>query len=61
MIPVAIIPLIMQLLSIGLKVADIIEKSKDIADKDKEALRAIIKKSRDGVTYITDENTEEGN
>ncbi len=61
MIPVAIIPLITQLLSIGLKVADIIVKSKDIAEEDKEALRAIIKKSKDGVTYITDENTEEGN
>ncbi len=60
MIPVAIIPLVAQLLSIGLKVADTIEKDKDIADKDKEALRAIVKRRKDGVTYITDENTEEG-
>ncbi len=60
MIPVAIIPLVVQLLTIGLKVADTIEKSKDIADEDKVALRAIVKKSKDGVTYITDENTKDG-
>ncbi len=50
----------MQLLTIGLKVADTIEKSKDIAEKDKEALRAIVKTSKDGVTYITNENTKGG-
>ncbi len=60
MIPVAVIPLIAQLLSIGLKVATTIEASKDIAEKDKEALRAIVRTSKNGVTYITDENTKGG-
>ncbi len=54
-----IIPIFAQLLSLGLKLAVIIEQSKAISAEDKGALKALIKEARDGVTYI-DENTEEG-
>ncbi len=51
MIPV-IIPLVAQLLTISLKVADIIAKSNEVNEQDKETLRALIQKAKDGVTYI---------
>jgi hypothetical protein len=54
-----IIPLIGQLLSLSLRLAEVIEKSKGIDPKDKEALKALISKARDGVTYI-DEPDKEG-
>ncbi len=54
-----IVPLAVQLLSLSLKVAGIIEKSNEVDEKDKESLRSLIKSAKDGVTYI-DENTEEG-
>ncbi len=40
----------------GFKVADVIEKSKEIDEKDKVALRLIVKNAKDGVTYIDEDN-----
>ncbi len=56
-----IVPLVFQLLQASLKIAELVEASKDINPKDKETLRALIKEAKSGVTYITDdEKTEEG-
>jgi hypothetical protein len=46
-----LIPLITQLLSLGLKLANVIERSKDISVEDKAAMRAAITKAKDNVTY----------
>ncbi len=54
-----IVPLIGQLLNLSLKIAGVIETSKDINPKDKAALKELIKKARNGVTYI-DETSKEG-
>lgn len=55
-----IIPLVGQLLSLGLRIADIIDKAENVSDEDKMAMKAEILKARDGVTYW-DETTEDGN
>ena len=54
---VLIIPLVGQLLKLGLKLADIIEKADDVSVEDKEAMRALIKDAKDSVTYW---NSEDG-
>ncbi len=46
----AIIPLIGQLLALGLKVADIIERADDVSVEDKEALKAAIRAAKESVT-----------
>jgi hypothetical protein len=46
-----IIPIVGQLLTLSLKVADIIDKSNDVNAEDKEALKALIKQAKEGVTY----------
>jgi hypothetical protein len=46
-----LIPLISQLLSLGLKLANVIEQSKDISVDDKAAMKAAITKAKDNVTY----------
>jgi hypothetical protein len=56
----AIIPLVGQLLNLGFKIADVIEKSKDVSDDDKEAMKAAITKAKKSVTYW-DGKTEDGN
>ncbi len=45
-----IIPLVGQLLTLGLKIADIIDKADDINPEDKAALKAEIKKAQNSVT-----------
>jgi hypothetical protein len=52
-----IIPLIGQLLNLSLKIAEIIDRSDDINAEDKQAIKAAIKKARDGVTYWNEEGT----
>ncbi len=54
----ALIPLVVKLLDLSFKIGDVIEKSKDINPNDKLALRALIKKAKDGVTYI--DGTDKG-
>lgn len=55
-----IVPLVGQVLSLSLRIAEIIEKSKEVNAKDKETLRALINEAKDSVTYI-DEDNKEGN
>jgi hypothetical protein len=51
-IPVSvIIPLIAQLLTLSLKIADIIDRSDSVNADDKAAMRAAIKKASNRVTY----------
>ncbi len=52
MTPALIIPLVAQLLSVSLRIADIIAKSNEVNEQDKETLRALIEQAKDGVTYI---------
>jgi hypothetical protein len=46
-----LVPLITQLLSLGLKLANIIELSRDISVEDKAAMKAAITEAKDNVTY----------
>ena len=55
-----IIPIVAQLLSLSLRLATIIEESKDIDPADKAKLKQLTAEAREGVTYI-DENSEGGN
>ncbi len=50
----AIIPLVGELLKLGLKLADIIDKAESVSADDKEAMRAMIKDAKESVTYWTD-------
>ncbi len=60
--PVAmIIPLVVQALTVTLRVADIIEKSEDVDEKDKVALRSLINRAKDGVTYIDEPANKDDN
>jgi hypothetical protein len=52
-----IIPLIGQLLTLSLKIADIIDRSDDINAEDKQAMKAAIKKANEGVTYWNEDGT----
>jgi hypothetical protein len=45
-----LIPLISQLLSLGLKIADVIEQSEDLNPEDKAALKEAIDKAKASVT-----------
>ena len=56
----AMIPLIGQLLTLGFKLADLIDKAENVSDDDKEAMKAAITKAKDGVAYWED-TTEDGN
>jgi hypothetical protein len=60
-IPGGIIPLIGQLLTLGYKLADIIEKSNEIDEHDKVAMRVAITTARDDVKHWDDKKTEESN
>jgi hypothetical protein len=53
-----IIPLIGQLLTLSLKIADIIDKSNDLNVEDKAALKEVIQQAKDGVTYWEVESKE---
>ncbi len=55
----SIIPVVGQLLTLSLKLAEIIENSNEIDAMDKEFLKKLIKQAKDGVTYI-DENDKDG-
>ncbi len=55
-----LLPLVSQLLILSLSIAEIIEQSKDIDPKDKEALKALIREAKGGVSYI-DETDKGGN
>jgi hypothetical protein len=46
-----LIPLVGQLLTLGFKIADIIDKAENVSPEDKEALKAQIKTAQDGVTF----------
>lgn len=52
------IPLVGQLLTLGFKIADLIEKAENVSDTDKEAMKAAIIKAKDGVTYWDDNNKD---
>jgi hypothetical protein len=54
-----LIPLIGQMLSLGLKVAYIIEQSKEIDGEDKASIRLAITTARDKVSRWDDKNSEE--
>ncbi len=54
----AMIPLAIQLLTLSLKIADIIDKSGDVDAQDKAALKALINEAKNGVTYINEEAKE---
>lgn len=45
-----LIPLVSQLLLLGLSIAEMIERADDISDDDKEAMRAAIIKAKESVT-----------
>lgn len=47
----AMIPLIGQLLTLGFQITDVIAKSAEVSDDDKDALKAEILKAKDGVTF----------
>jgi len=51
-----IIPLIGQLLTLTLKVADIIEKAQDVSPEDKATLKKTILEAKNSVTYWGDGN-----
>jgi hypothetical protein len=53
----AIISLVGQLLTLSLKIADIIDRSDNINAEDKQAMKAAIKKANDGVTYWLEDDT----
>ena len=54
-----LIPTIGQLLTLGFKLAAIIDKADNITPEDKEALKAAIKTAQGSVTYWTDTPTDE--
>ncbi len=54
------IPMIGQLLTLGFKLADLIDKAENVSDDDKEAMKAAITKAKEGVTYW-DDTTKDGN
>ena len=58
---VGIIPLVSQLLTLGYKIADIVEKSKEIDEQDKIAMRVAITTARDDVKYWDETKTKEDN
>ncbi len=49
-----LIPIIGQLLTLGFKLAEIIDKADNITPEDKAALKEAIKKAQSGVTYWID-------
>ncbi len=51
-----LIPVVGQLLQLGFKLADIINKAEEISVEDKEAMKALIRDAKDSVTYWTDED-----
>jgi hypothetical protein len=53
-----LIPVIGQLLTLGFKLAAIVDKADNITPEDKVALKEAIKTAQDGVTYWTDEATD---
>jgi hypothetical protein len=53
-----IIPIVGQLLTLSLKVADIIDKADDVSADDKEALKALIRQAKEGVTYWNEPSTD---
>lgn len=55
-----IIPLVGQLLTLGFKIADLIEKAENVSDTDKVAMKAAITKAKDGVTYWDDKTKDGG-
>jgi hypothetical protein len=54
----AMIPLVGELLNLGFKLADLIEKADNISDDDKEAMKAAIAKARDGVTHWNEDKAD---
>ncbi len=52
-----IIPLVGQLLRLGFKIADIVEKANSIKPEDKHAMRAAVKKAQSRVTYWKPEDS----
>lgn len=46
-----LLPPIAQLVSLGFNLAGVIEKSGNVSEEDKEAMKAAITKAKDGVTY----------
>lgn len=57
---IRIIPLVTQLLSLSIRLADTLEKSKEISIQDKATLKGLIRKAREGVTYIDEGTPEDG-
>ncbi len=48
-----IIPLIGQLLALGLRIADVIERANDVSPEDKVAMKAAIKAAQESVSHLT--------
>jgi hypothetical protein len=55
-----IIPLIGQLLDLGLSLATIIQDAENVSNEDKNAMKAAITKARDGVKYWDDDEPGDG-
>ena len=55
-----LIPLISQLIVLGIKVADAIERSNEISLEDKVAMRAAIREAQTSVTTLTEQDITPG-
>jgi hypothetical protein len=55
-----LIPVIGQLLTLGFKLAAIVDKAENLTADDKLALKEAIKNAQQGVTYWTDEQVAPG-
>ncbi len=49
----ALIPMVAQLLGLGLKIADLIDKADNVSDDDKAAMKAAIKEAQEKVDFWT--------
>ncbi len=54
-----LVPLISQLLTLGFKIADVIEKSEGISEHDKVAMKVAITTARDNVKHWDDKEIED--
>lgn len=57
----AIIPLVSQLLTLGFKIADVIETSKEVSAEDKVAMKVAITEAKDNVKYWDDKEESDTN
>lgn len=51
-----IVPVVAQLLTLSVKIADIVQQSADVSIEDKAALKAAIEQAKNGVTHWNEED-----